>query len=113
MQKRVPPMRKILRRSEIAATNAETMSHPLEELREAALREIAAAPNEQSLEAVRIRYLGRSGSVSAWSEQMKSVGKEERPVVGKLLNEARAAITTAIEESARKLRVAGNARRRG
>ena len=80
------------------------MSHPLEELRNAALREIATATNEQSLEAVRISYLGRSGSVSAWSDQMKSLGKEERPVVGRLLNEARTAITTAIEESARKLR---------
>ena len=80
------------------------MAHPLEELRDAALREIAAAPNEQSLEAVRISYLGRSGSISAWGDKMKSLGKEERPVVGKLLNEARTSVTAAIEESAQKLR---------
>ena len=80
------------------------MSHPLEELRDAALREIAAAPNEQSLEAARVRYLGRSGSISAWGEQMKSLSKEERPIVGKLLNEARTAVTAAIEEAAKKLR---------
>jgi phenylalanyl-tRNA synthetase alpha chain len=80
------------------------MSHPLEELRESALREIATAPNEQALERVRISYLGRSGSISAWSEQMKSLGKEERPVVGKLLNEARTAVGTAIEEAGKKLR---------
>jgi phenylalanyl-tRNA synthetase alpha chain len=80
------------------------MSHPLEELREAALREVAAAPNEQSLEAVRVSYLGRSGSISAWGEQMKSLGKEERPIVGKLLNQARTSVTAAIEESARRLR---------
>ena len=69
------------------------MTHPLEQLREAALAEIAAATDEQALEAVRIRYLGRSGSISAWGEQMKSLSKEERPVVGKLLNEARNAVT--------------------
>ena len=80
------------------------MPHPLEELRDAALREIAAAPNEQSLEAVRVSYLGRSGSISAWGEQMKSLGKEERPIVGKLLNEARTSVTAAIEQSAQKLR---------
>ena len=90
--------------SEIAATNAGKMAHPLEELRDAALREIAAAPNEQSLEAVRVSYLGRSGSISAWGEQMKSLGKEERPIVGKLLNEARTSVTAAIEQSAQKLR---------
>ncbi len=78
--------------------------HPLEELRESALRDIAVAPNEQELEAVRVRYLGRSGRISAWSEQMKSLGKEEKPVVGKLLNQARRAVTAALEETGRRLR---------
>lgn len=80
------------------------MAHPLEELRDSALRDIAAAGDEQALETVRVRYLGRSGSISVWGEQMKSLGKEERPVVGKLLNEARTAVTAAIEESATRLR---------
>ena len=85
------------------------MSHPLEELRDAALAEIAAATDEQSLEAVRVRYLGRSGSISGWGEQMKSLSKEERPIVGKLLNEARTAVTAAIEQSAENLRAAKEA----
>ena len=59
------------------------MSHELEQLRDAALTEIAAAADEQSLVAVRIRYLGRAGSISAWAERMKSLSKEEKPVVGK------------------------------
>jgi phenylalanyl-tRNA synthetase alpha chain len=82
------------------------MTHPLEALRDAALAEIAAAPNEQTLEAARVRFLGRSGSVSAWGEQMKTLSKEERPVVGKLLNQVRIAVTAAIEETAGKLRAA-------
>src|ERR1700719_4214656 len=73
------------------------MSHPLEDLRTAALEAIAAASDEQALEAARVKYLGRSGSVSAWGEQMKTLSKEEKPVVGKLLNEVRTAVTTAIE----------------
>jgi phenylalanyl-tRNA synthetase alpha chain len=85
------------------------MSHPLEELRAAALAEVAAASDEQSLDAVRIRYLGRSGSISAWGEKMKTLSKEERPVVGKLLNEARGAVTAAIEATNEKLRAAGEA----
>src|SRR6185312_14463306 len=79
------------------------MAHPLEQLRDAALREITSAPNEQALEAARVKYLGRSGSISAWGEQMKSLSKEERPIVGKLLNEARTGVTAAIEEAAKKL----------
>jgi phenylalanyl-tRNA synthetase alpha chain len=71
--------------------------HSLEQLRDEALREIESAPNEQSLEAARIKYLGRSGSVSVWGEQMKTLPKEEKPIVGKLLNEVRQAMTAAID----------------
>ena len=80
------------------------MSHPLEELRDAALREIESAADEQSLDAARVKYLGRSGSISAWGDQMRTLSKEERPVVGKLLNEARTSVSAAIESVAARLR---------
>jgi len=73
------------------------MPHPLEDLRDSALREIDSALDERALDAVRVRYLGRNGSISQWGEQMKTLEKEERPVVGKLLNEVRNAVTAAIE----------------
>src|ERR1043166_6600156 len=73
------------------------MAHPLEQLRDDALREIESAGDEQSLEAAREKYLGRSGSVSAWGEQMKTLAKDEKPVVGRLLSEVRTAVTAAIE----------------
>ncbi len=82
------------------------MTHPLEELRESALCEIAETSDEQALEALRVRYLGRSGSISVWGEKMKTLGKEERPIVGKLLNEARAAVTAGIAQSGERLRAA-------
>ncbi len=46
------------------------MPHPLEELRKAALHEIESASDAQSLEAARVKYLGRSGSISAWGERL-------------------------------------------
>src|SRR5437867_12220499 len=73
------------------------MSHPLEQLRDEALREIGSATDEQALDAARVKYLGRSGSISVWGEQMKTLAKQEKPVVGKLLNEVRNAVTAAIE----------------
>jgi phenylalanyl-tRNA synthetase alpha chain len=71
--------------------------HPLEQLRDDALAQIASAPDERVLESVRVRFLGRSGRVSEWSDKMKALPKEEKPAVGKLLNEVRIAITAAIE----------------
>lgn len=73
------------------------MLHPLEQLRDDALREIESATDEQALETTRVKYLGRSGSISSWGEQMKTLAKDEKPVVGKLLNEVRNAVTAAIE----------------
>jgi len=73
------------------------MPHPLEQLRDEALREIESASDEQALETTRVKYLGRSGSISSWGEQMKALAKEEKPVVGKLLNEVRNAVAAAIE----------------
>ena len=80
------------------------MTHPLEQLRDDALREIESATDEQVLETARVKYLGRSGSVSAWGEQMKTLGQNEKPVVGKLLNDVRNAVTVALEQAAAKFR---------
>src|ERR1700746_1927792 len=71
--------------------------HPLEQLRDQTLSELRSATDEQTLEAARIKYIGKSGSISAWGERMKALDKEQRPVVGKLLNEARNAIAAALE----------------
>lgn len=76
------------------------MGHPLEQLRDDALREIESATDEQALEAARIKFLGKSGSISAWGERMKTLGKDEKPIVGKLLNEVRTAVTAALESRA-------------
>jgi phenylalanyl-tRNA synthetase alpha chain len=78
--------------------------HPLEQLRDDALREIESARDEQALETARVKYLGRSGTVSTWGEQMKMLAKEEKPIIGKLLNEVRNAVTTAIDTRAQQFR---------
>src|ERR1044072_2672323 len=78
--------------------------HPLEQLRDDALREIEAASDEKSLEGVRVKYLGKSGSISEWGERMKTLGKEERPLLGKLLNQTRNTVTAALEQQGQKVR---------
>src|SRR5437667_10394794 len=87
------------------------MTHPLEQLRDDALREIDSVPDKQALEAARVKYLGRSGRVSAWGEQMKTVAKDEKPLGGKLLNEVRAAVTASRESRAPAFRAQKESRR--
>jgi phenylalanyl-tRNA synthetase alpha chain len=74
------------------------MDAQLEQLRASALEEIAAAADETAVELVRVKYLGRSGSISSLSEGMRNLSKDDKPRLGKLLNEARAAVTTALDE---------------
>src|SRR6185503_52477 len=78
--------------------------HPLEQLRDDALREIEATRDEKSLEGVRVKYLGKNGSISEWGERMKTLGKEERPVVGKLLNQTRNTVSAALDQHVEKAR---------
>ena len=80
------------------------MTHPLEQLRDDAMREVQAAHDEKSLEAVRVKYLGKNGSISAWGERMKTLAKDERPVIGKLLADARNALAEALEQRDEKVR---------
>jgi phenylalanyl-tRNA synthetase alpha chain len=70
----------------------------LEQLRVEAVSEINRTADEPALEAARIKYLGRASSISLASEQMKGLAKDDKPRVGKLLNETRNAITAALEQ---------------
>ena len=60
--------------------------------------EIASAEDASALESARLRYFGRQGLLSQVGEGMKGVSKEERPVVGRRLNEVRQALTAAFDE---------------
>ena len=73
------------------------MDQQLEQLRAEALAALEAATDETALESVRVKYLGRTGSISALSEGMKSLPKADKPRIGKLLNEVRNAVTAAID----------------
>ncbi len=66
-------------------------------LKEQILAAIAAAVTPDELEAVRIRYLARSGALPLLLEKMATVPKEQRPIVGKTANEARTAVASAFD----------------
>ena len=74
------------------------MLQELQTLSDQAQADIAAAADAPALEAVRVKYFGRQGSLAQVGEGMKTVSKEERPAVGKKLNEVRQQLTALLEE---------------
>ena len=79
------------------------MKEQLEAIRAGALAAIGAAGNTGELEALRVQYLGKKGELTAVLKQMGKLSAEERPAMGQLANEVRAALEGAIEAAARKL----------
>lgn len=69
----------------------------LSRLVEAAQSAVAAAEDIQSLDDVRVRYLGKKGELTA---QLKGLGKltpEERPAAGEAINQAKNRVAEAID----------------
>jgi phenylalanyl-tRNA synthetase alpha chain len=79
------------------------MDTDLQYLKETALAEIRQAATGIELDNARVKYLGRSGAISKLSENMRNVAKEERPRLGKLLNEIRVSVTEALEQRSQEL----------
>ncbi|MBI2601664.1 MAG: phenylalanine--tRNA ligase subunit alpha [Deltaproteobacteria bacterium] len=54
-------------------------------------------PEAEVVEQLRVRWLGRKGKVSTLYEQLKELGGEERPKVGKKINDLRTSVETSLE----------------
>ena len=68
----------------------------LEQGKIASLAEIAAAADAAAVEQLRIKYVGRNGSIPALIKGMKDVPKEERPAFGKAVQAWRAEVEAAL-----------------
>jgi phenylalanyl-tRNA synthetase alpha chain len=61
-------------------------------------KELSSAKTLASLEEIRIKYLSKNGSVTQLFEELKSIPKEAKPAIGKILNEVRTSITDQFEK---------------
>lgn len=68
------------------------MEQELQRLKEVALAAIQSATNEQALEDVRVKYLGKKGEVTALLKGLGKLSPEERPKMGALVNDVRQAL---------------------
>lgn len=70
----------------------------IDALKEEALAKIKASENLDSLNQVRVAYLGKKGPLTEVLRGMKDLSAEERPKIGALANVVRDEITTMLEE---------------
>ena len=74
------------------------MKEMMQKLREASIRQIRECKDPETLEAMRVKYLGKKGELTAILRQMGQLSAEERPAMGQLANRLRAEIEQTIKE---------------
>ena len=80
------------------------MQDEISKLREEAVNEIANLNDLQTLNDVRVKYLGKKGKLTTILRGMKDLSKEERPIIGSLVNEVRDELTNLIDEKGNELK---------
>lgn len=80
------------------------MQEKLMEINENALKSLEEANSTSSLDEVRVKYLGKKGELTTILRSMGGLSKEERPIVGKLVNEIKAELEAKIEEVAKAIK---------
>ena len=72
------------------------MKEELEKIELLAKEELSSCGEIKELEALKIKYLGKKGELTAILKQMGKLSAEERPVIGQLANKVRADIEEAV-----------------
>ncbi len=82
----------------VIVTRDKQMKERLEAIKKAALEKIEQADAMDSLNDIRVSVLGKKGELTQVLKGMKDVAKEERPIVGQMVNDTRAVIEEALEK---------------
>ncbi len=82
------------------------MREKLARLREEALARLGAVSGQAELEELRVKYLGKKGEITAILREMGRLPAEERPAMGQLANDVRAAIESGIAAAKTKVEAA-------
>ncbi|MEG0295446.1 MAG: phenylalanine--tRNA ligase subunit alpha [Clostridium sp.] len=75
------------------------MQEKLMQIKEAAFKELEVAEGSSALEEIRVKYLGKKGELTTILRGMGGLSPEERPLVGKLVNEVKSEVEGKIEEA--------------
>ena len=81
------------------------MKEQLEKIRQEALDALSKASDTNELDALRVRFLGKKGELTAVLKSMGKLSAEERPAMGQAANNVRAAIEEKLEEAKTALKI--------
>ena len=87
------------------------MKEQLAKIRAEAISALESAKDAAALDALRVKYLGKKGELTGVLKMMGKLSPEERPVMGQLANDVRAALENALEACSQKLEAAALERR--
>lgn len=79
------------------------MKEKLKSIRELAEQAMSASKDSRELDAIRVKYLGKKGEVTALMKNMRNLTPEERPAFGQMVNDLRAAIEAGLAENKARL----------
>ena len=79
------------------------MMEKVDQLKAAFAERLAKIADTQELEAIRVEFLGKKGSVTGLLKDMKGLGNEEKKTFGQLVNTLKDEITNAITEKGQAL----------
>ncbi|MBM7870071.1 phenylalanyl-tRNA synthetase alpha chain [Clostridium pascui] len=77
------------------------MQEKLNLIKDNAIEELKKVNDAQELESIRVKYLGKKGELTQILRGMGALSAEERPIVGKVVNEVRSNIEELIESTYR------------
>lgn len=82
------------------------MEQQLKDLRESAVAELSTANSPDMLNDLRVKYLGKKGSLTGVLRGMGALSAEERPRIGQIVNQIRAELEGMIESKGAELKEA-------
>ena len=82
------------------------MKAQLEAIRLEAKTAIENAKDSAEIESLRVKYLGKKGELTAILKQMGGLAPEERPIMGQLVNQAKAEVESLIAEKSEQMQKA-------
>jgi len=80
------------------------MEEKIKQLKDEAAAAVGGAGNLEALNDTRVKYLGKKGELTGILRGMGKLPPEERPLVGKIVNEARAELESLLESKQEELR---------
>jgi len=75
------------------------LTQSIDRIKQDALKELADAGDQDALQAISVKYLGRKGQVTQFLRSISSLPGEERPRAGQMANQVKQALEKAIDEA--------------